>query len=370
MEQNLDSPEISTKVLPILEEFANVVPEELPPGLPPMEDIQHCIDLVPRAAIPNKVAYRMNPKEHEEMQRQVQELLEKGAIRESMSPCAMPALLVSKKDGSWRMCVDSRAVNKITIMYRFPIPRFDDLIDQLYGVTIFSKIDLRSGYYQIRVRPGDEWKTAFKTREALKYINGQHKLNARHAKWVEFLQVFSFSIKHKAEVLNSVADALSRKHSLLSTMQVKVLGLDTFKDLYVVDPHFLDIWRKSKTEPFHQFQIVEGYLFKGNRLFVPQCSLRESIIIEEHAKHIKELHSQVHNHINRQNMKYKQRVDIHRKRVVFKEGDLVWIHLRKERFPAGRFGKLQPKADEPFRVLERISDNSYKIVLPNVNPFP
>ncbi|XP_074267014.1 uncharacterized protein LOC141590315 [Silene latifolia] len=448
----------------LLHEFKDVFPDDLPPG----------------ASLPNREAYRSNPEETKELQRQIDELMSRGYVRESLSPCAVPALLVPKKDGTWRMCIDSRVVNNITIKYRFPIPRLDDMLDELHGSVIFSKIDLRSGYHQIRMREGDEWKTAFKTKhglyewtimpfgltnapstfmrlmnevlkpflgrfvvvylddiliysrsledhlvhlrqvfetlraqqlygkmekctflvdsvvflgyvvskegvsvnqskieaintitspiteclkkgalvwseaaqrafeeikkrlceapvlalpdftqpfevecdasgvgigavliqgkrpiayfseklggarlnystydkefyaivraldhwshylrpshfilysdhESLKHINGQQKLSPRHAKWVEFLQSFHFSSKYKDGKSNVVADALSRRYSLISTLDIRLLGFETLKDYYVEDGDFHEIYVECQTGAFKYFVFQDGF---------------------------------------------------------------------------------------------------------------
>ncbi|KAK1648950.1 hypothetical protein QYE76_066755 [Lolium multiflorum] len=148
-------------------EFQDVFPDELPHGLPPLRGIEHRIDLIPGAPLPNRAAYRTNPEDTKEIQRQIQDLLAKGYVRESLSPCAVPVILVPKPDETQRMCMDCRPINAITVRYRHPIPRLDDMLDELSGATIFSKIDLRSGYHQIRMAIGDEWKTAFKTKLGL-----------------------------------------------------------------------------------------------------------------------------------------------------------------------------------------------------------
>ncbi|GJS51002.1 putative reverse transcriptase domain-containing protein [Tanacetum coccineum] len=149
--------------VPIVQDFPEVFPEDLP-GLPPTRQVEFQIDLVPGAAPVARAPYRLAPSEMKELSEQLKELSDKGFIRPSSSPWGAPVLFVKKKDGSFRMCIDYRELNKLTVKNRYPLPRINDLFDQLQGSSVYSKINLRSGYHQLRVREEDIPKTAFRTR--------------------------------------------------------------------------------------------------------------------------------------------------------------------------------------------------------------
>ncbi|KAH9734804.1 hypothetical protein KPL71_017514 [Citrus sinensis] len=238
---------VKHSITSLLQEYEDVFPEETPHGLPPIRGIEHQIDFVPGATIPSRLAYRSNPEETKELQRQVNELMEKGYVRESISPCATPILLVPMKDGTWSMCVDCRAINNITVKYRHPIPRLYDMLDELHGSCVFSKIDFKSGYHHIRMKEGDEWKIAFKTKygvlrkeklfanlkkctfctDKLVFLGcvvsaqgiqvDEEKVRAIQ-EWpsptsVEFIKTFPYVIRYKQGMKNIVADAHSRRQA-------------------------------------------------------------------------------------------------------------------------------------------------------------
>jgi hypothetical protein len=138
-----------------------------PKGLPQKRGIQHEIQLQQHCPLPNIGMYRMSVMENVEIKKKIQELLVKGVIVPSTSPCGYPIVLVPKKDGTWHMCVDFMALNKITVKNHYPLPRIDDFLDQLKDSKYFTKLDLRRRYHQIRIVEGDTWKISFKTKQGL-----------------------------------------------------------------------------------------------------------------------------------------------------------------------------------------------------------
>jgi hypothetical protein len=155
-----------SEAINVVSEFLDVFPEELP-GMPPERKVEFVIELISGTTPISKRAYRVSEPELVELKKQIDELLDKGYIRPSTSPWAAPVLFVEKKNGTKRMCIDYRSLNEVTVKNKYPLPRIEDLFDQLRGASVFSKIDLRSGYHQLRIRPSDILKTAFITKYGL-----------------------------------------------------------------------------------------------------------------------------------------------------------------------------------------------------------
>jgi hypothetical protein len=161
--ESVEDDKLSLEYHPALREYRDVFSEEVP-GLPPRRDIDFSIELAPGAVPVSRTPYRMSTLELVELKLQLKEMMDKGYIQPSMSPWGAPVLFVNKKDGTLRLCIDYRQLNKVTIKNKHPLPRIDDLFDQLGGASMFSKIDLRSGYHQVQIKGEDIHKTAFRMR--------------------------------------------------------------------------------------------------------------------------------------------------------------------------------------------------------------
>ncbi|XP_071901059.1 uncharacterized protein [Coffea arabica] len=386
-------------------------------------------------------------------------------LPKGLPPIRVPVILVPKKEGTWRMCTDCRAINKITVKYRHLIPRLDDMLEELHGAIIFTKIDLRSGYHQIRIKEGDEWKTAFKTNKSLEehvehlrlvlIVLRENRLFANLEKCVFSTPEVNFLGyivgANGISVDPAKVKAIMEWPTPTNVSQVRSFhGLASFyrrfvKDFSTIAAPLNEIvkknvgfqWGKEQEESFNKFKNlltsapilalpnfdlmfevecdasgigIGAVLHQNNRhlayfseklsggalnyptydkelyavvraLEVWQHYLmpKEFVIHTDHesikflkgqdgvkkAEAVRILHERVRAQIEKKNVQYAQHANKGRKHVVFKPGDWVWVHMRKERFPASRRTKLHPRGDGPFRVLERINDNAYKLELPS-----
>ncbi|KAJ9513874.1 hypothetical protein QJQ45_020952 [Haematococcus lacustris] len=212
----------------ITQKFADVFPADLPAGLPPQRAVDHRIEVEPGKRPPTRSTYNMSTSELAELKAQITEMQEKGFIRPSTSPYAAGVLFVRKKDGTFRMCVDYRPLNRITIKNKYPLPRVENMLDRLHGATVFSKIDLRQGYHQIRIAPANkESAQAFLPRMAADITAATHHLHNAQERATKYAnakrQDHSFKVGDQvyladsffthSQIAQSAADHATRKFS-------------------------------------------------------------------------------------------------------------------------------------------------------------
>ncbi|KAI3677796.1 hypothetical protein L6452_37066 [Arctium lappa] len=264
--------------VPVVSEYPKVFPEYLT-ALPPDRQVEFCIDLIPEAAPIARAPYQLAPAEMKEMMTQLHELLDKGFIRPSTSPWGAPVLFVKKKDGSMRMCIDYQELNKVTVKNKYPLPRIDDLFDQLQGASYFSKIDLRSGYHQLKVREEDVPKTAFRTSPLL---------DKCVIVFIDDILIYSRSKEDHETHLRTILELLKREKLYAKfskcefwLKEVQFLGHVVSKEGIKVDPAKIEAikgWEVPKTpSELRSFLGLAGYYRKFiqdfSRIVTPLTSL-------------------------------------------------------------------------------------------------
>nr|GEU53729.1 putative reverse transcriptase domain-containing protein [Tanacetum cinerariifolium] len=413
--------------LPVVKEFPEVFLEDLP-GIPPTRQVEFQIDLIPGAAPVAWAPYRLAPSEMKELAEQLQELMDKDFIRPTSSPWGAPVLFVKKNDGSFRMCIDYLELNKLTVKNRYPLPRMDDLFDQLQGSSVYSKIDLRSRYHQLRVREENIPKTAFRTRYGhyefqdmpfgltnapTVFMDLMNRVCKPYLdKFISRVQFLGHVIDYRGIHVNpakieSIKDWASPK---TPTKICQFLGLAGYyrrfieafskiaKSMTKLNQKNVKFdWGDKQEAAFQQIKqklwkanVVADALSKKERvplrvralvmtigLDLPKKILKaqsearkpENIKNEDVGELVQETTEriiQIKQRIQTDRDRQKSYADLKRKPMEFQVGDKVMLKVSPWKVVVhfGKRGKLNPRYVRPFKVLKKVGAVAYKLELP------
>nr|KYP63965.1 Transposon Ty3-G Gag-Pol polyprotein [Cajanus cajan] len=364
-----------------------------------MRDIEFSIDLVPGARLVSVAPYRMASDELVELKRQIEDLLEKQMVRPNVSPWGAPILLVKKKDGGARLCVDYRQLNKLMIKNKYPLPRIDDLMDQLRGASIFLNINLRSRYHQIRVKESDIPKTAFRTSYYRRFIEGFSRIvmpltQLQPYVWTDACEQSFQELKRRLTTslvlvlldtsehfdvfcdashqglgcllyhpgkANVVADALSRKSIHMSAMMIRELDLiEQFRDLRLELPLVEFTYNNSYHASIGMAPFEALY---GRRCRTPLCWYQEGESVVVGPKLVLQTTEMV-----RQISRQKSYADRRRRPLEFEEREHVFLKVTPTTSVGGvvRAKKLTPRFIGPYQILHRVGPVAYQLALPPI----